>query len=258
MKPILHPRQAVELFHCRVLKALDERVPKESYAIKGGCNLRMLLGSPRSSEDLDIDIQQVAKHTLEKIMETIIGKQVSPFLRTHNVKISDFRAVKQTDTVQRWKFAIEFLQEEFPTKIEFSRRKLGEAKRGQIVPEFQAAYETGPLALSHYGPTPALHQKISALAKRAVTQARDVFDIAFLQDLNPKFPAGLGTDILQKARDNASSLRFPDFSGQVIPYLDDQTREELGNEPAWLAMRQKVLGLLKTPAGRDNPGIGHP
>ncbi|MBE0434060.1 hypothetical protein IBX73_11435, partial [candidate division WOR-3 bacterium] len=39
------------------------------------------------------------------------------------------------------------------------------------------AYRLPPIIVPHYGIIPAIGQKIGALATRAVTQARDVFDL---------------------------------------------------------------------------------
>lgn len=56
-------KQTVELFHLLFLQQLGTRLEKKLYALKGGCNLRFFFRSVRYSEDLDLDVQIVAKET---------------------------------------------------------------------------------------------------------------------------------------------------------------------------------------------------
>ena len=245
MRSILHPRSAVELFHCQFLARLDKAIPWNSYAVKGGCNLRMLLGSPRASEDLDLDVRQVAKHTLAKQVESVL-KQLRSVLLRQNIKVSDTSAPKQTDTVQRWKVALKLLGQDVWTKIEFSRRILADTPlRGTLTQKFQDEYLPEGATLSHYGTKPALKQKLEALAGRKITQARDVFDIAFLIGIGTE-PPSLNEETIREAEQNTRFLKFQDYSGQVIPYLDESHAEEFGSEEAWERLQRQVLGLLKS------------
>ena len=245
VQPILHPRQAIELFHSHFLIRLDKAIPSEAYAIKGGCNLRMLLGSPRASEDLDIDIQQVAVHTLQKRVDAI-KKLLGEPLAKKTVKLASFTEAKQTATVQRWKAELELLGQPIQTKIEFSRRGIAEKpERNRVVKSFQSDYQLDAV-LSHYGPDTALRQKVLALAGRKVTQARDIFDAAFLLGRGAKAPLGISRSTAGKAEENTLSTSFSDYTGQVIPYLDEKTAEKFAPEVVWGRLRDTVAGLIRS------------
>lgn len=255
MKPILHPRDAIELFQSQFLAQLDKVIPPTSYSVKGGCNLRMLLGSPRASEDLDLDIQQVAKHTLQKRVEAI-EKHLKKTLCGKNINLKAFTAPKQTDTVQRWKAELELLGQQVATKIEFSRRGISDrTKRSPLRQDFQTAYQVEGVNLSHYGPNTALKQKIKALAGRKVSQARDVFDAAFLMGIGATAPIDMDEPTIKDAETNTHSIRFQDYTGQVIPYLEDADAEKFNDEAVWNGLRQTIINLLHsiTP-GRNTTG----
>lgn len=255
MHPLLHPRAAVELFQTHFLAQLDRVIPPESYAVKGGCNLRMLLGSPRASEDLDLDIQQVARPTLKKRVEAI-----EIFLRGtlagNNIAVKSFAAAKQTDTVQRWKAELELLGQRVTTKVEFSRRGIKDKpSRSGLISRFQIRYGTEGVVLSHYGRDIALKQKFQALAGRKVTQARDVFDAAFLAGIGASAPTDLDRETLRTAAESTHAVRFHDYAGQVLPYLEQSDAEKFGSEAAWNRLKETVIGLLQSPSpGRDTPG----
>src|SRR4051812_12673748 len=157
--------QAVERFHLLLLSQLGIRVPKNLCVLKGGCNLRFFLGSIRYSEDIDFDVQTVARETLRKNVNAILeSKSFNTILRSQRLAIVEWSAPKQTDTVQRWKVRIELVGSEqaAPTKIEFSRRRIDpgallEPVNGQLV----AAYGLSPILANHYGKETAFLQKVS-------------------------------------------------------------------------------------------------
>lgn len=202
----------------------------------------MLLGSPRASEDLDLDIQQVAKHTLQKRVENIING-LTKSLPKHGVSIASHTAPKQTETVQRWKLTLVLLGQEIPTKVEFSRRALETRSRSPIIKAFESDYGV-KATLSHYGPDSALEQKIKALAGRNISQTRDVFDASFLTGIGARSPESLGEETLTKAINNASSLTFEDYLGQVIPYLEEMDAERFGTEQIWNRLKEQVIDML--------------
>jgi len=48
-----------ELFHLVFLRDLARSVKPSSFVLKGGANLRFFFGSPRYSEDMDIDAREI-------------------------------------------------------------------------------------------------------------------------------------------------------------------------------------------------------
>ena len=59
-------RQSVEVFHLLFLAQLGQKLDKKRFALKGGCNLRFFLRSPRYSEDMDLDVQVEPVDTLRE------------------------------------------------------------------------------------------------------------------------------------------------------------------------------------------------
>src|ERR1043166_824906 len=101
------PLQQVEFFHLTLLRLLEEKVDKSCYVLKGGCNLRFFFGSPRYSEDMDLDLETIAPGTLHKNVEQILtGKTLIHLLRTRDLELERHSAPKQTETTQRWKLSL--------------------------------------------------------------------------------------------------------------------------------------------------------
>jgi len=119
-------RESVELFHLVILDLLGRKVDKNFYALKGGCNLRFFFKSIRYSQDMDLDVNTaLSKDKLQVIMSRLLeSNTIEQILDVKGIKIQEKSSPKQTDTTQRWKFALMVPRSSVPlhTKIEFSRR----------------------------------------------------------------------------------------------------------------------------------------
>ncbi|MBI1870268.1 MAG: nucleotidyl transferase AbiEii/AbiGii toxin family protein [Chlamydiae bacterium] len=239
--------QAVELFHLIFLRHVGENLDKGLYALKGGCNLRFFMKSIRYSEDLDIDIQTVAKDTLErKIGKILNSKSLHHMLNSRGIELNRTSTPKQTETTQRWKILLKVEGKEVlvPTKIEFSRRTLIERTQFEpIDPEMIQFYKLYPVLVNHYSKTTAFAQKLHALSNRNITQARDIFDLKLLIEAGAiiaKEPFHLQGIDVQRALENAKSLRWEDFKGQVLAYLAHEYQEYYSKE-IWEKLHEEVL-----------------
>jgi predicted nucleotidyltransferase component of viral defense system len=252
-------RQAAEIFHLLFLKHFGTRVDKNLYSLKGGCNLRFYFQSVRYSEDIDLDVHTVAKNTLKSnVDKTLESPALIQSLRTYGIEITSFTAPKQTETTQRWKPQLRLSSSGIPiaTKIEFSRPNPlleGEiATFEKVDPQILNAYKMQPIGINHYPRDAAFLQKINALIHRTETQARDVFDLSLLMDkgatattLSPMKP-----DEREKARENALSVGFEEFKGQVYAYLDPEFQALHETKDSWDLMIERVvdeLGKLPRP-----------
>ena len=242
--------QAVEKFHLLFLTQLGARIDKKLYSLKGGSNLRFFWKSIRYSEDLDFDVHTIAKETLRRNVNRIFEDPgFRRILRSHQLDILQFSQPKQTDTTQRWKLQIRASGStaQLPTRVEFSRRKF---ERGVLFepldPEIVAAHGLRPILVSHYDLETAFAQKVEALIGRTETQARDVFDLAFLSERGAK---GTGTKKSKKeiaaACENAVSVSFEQFKSQVVAYLPAEFRDYYGTTQTWEELQQKVLTALQ-------------
>src|SRR5471030_3242888 len=93
------PHLAIERFHLEFLKAFSSQVDPALYAVKGGCNLRLCLGSVRCSEDLDIDVRKITRGTLSGNVTKILEQRLPKALLPAGLSIREFSAPKQTETV---------------------------------------------------------------------------------------------------------------------------------------------------------------
>lgn len=243
-------RQAIEIFHLTFLRSFSARVDKALFALKGGCNLRFYHRSIRYSEDMDLDIRTIAPTTLRSNVEAVLeANAFRQTLRAQQLEVAEFSAPKQTQTTQRWKIRLRLLpQTILPTKIEFSRRALDEgAALAAVEPELIRGYRMYPVLVQHYSAAAAFAQKISALAQRTKTQARDIFDLKVLAD------AGAAATPLRKAQleqlpqaiDNAMSIGFEEFIGQVVAFLEPGHQADFRDRASWETLQEQVVDTLR-------------
>jgi predicted nucleotidyltransferase component of viral defense system len=244
-------RQIIEIFHLLFLRAFGARVDKALFALKGGCNLRFFLKSIRYSEDMDLDIETMSVGTLRNNVNRLLGEPgFLQGLRAKSMEIIKVAAPKQTETTQRWKLTLRNLESgvEAPTKIEFSRRGLSD---GKAVESVDAAiirtYRLYPVVVQHYTVHAALAQKVAALALREQVQSRDVFDLKLLIDAGgaeQPLPETMATH-LTAAIDNAMSVDYDAFAGQVLAYLEPEYQAHFATRQAWNALQDEVLRGLE-------------
>ena len=81
-----------------------------------------------------------------------------------------------------------------------------------------------------------------------MTQARDVFDLAILFTGGYTLPTAKEPLItkpqLAQAIDCLMGLTWDDYQGQVVEFLDTESREEYGTESAWESLQTQVLDTL--------------
>jgi len=244
--------QNIELFHLLFMDQLGRKLDKRHFALKGGCNLRFFLKSIRYSEDMDFDIQTVARDLVQERVRNILGsKPFNQILKSHRITVVQWSEPKQTDTTQRWKLSLRVSETAalLPTKIEFSRRGMpGDPLFEPVDPDLIRIYRLAPIMISHYPMDIAYQQKVGALADRALTQARDIFDLYWLinSGANKPLPESLRQRRV-KARDNAMSVSFATFKSQVLAYLPLSHREQYDSEPVWETIQLTVVEALGAP-----------
>src|SRR5216684_3573460 len=162
---------------------LEARLNRATWIVKGGVNLRAWYGSRRYSEDLDLDAVGSAPHVLrERFDKILLGPALGDLLTSQGLEVVRMSKPKQTDTTQRWKLELKSAGVSLPlhTKVEFSRR----GTHGE-----ESAFEPA---------RSAIRQKIHALAGRAETQARDVWDLDHLLRSTGADPRPLSYSLLEK------------------------------------------------------------
>ena len=249
-KEIYNTLQLRELFHLEFLRWLSRRINPEFYALKGGTNLRFFFKSFRYSEDMDLDVRAIHIEKLKEIvMEILNAGSFMDNMRAFNIARiipPNIAKAKQTQTTQRFKVhLITSSGEDLFTKIEFSRRGMkGHVVVHSISDPILRMYKLAPLVIPHYDIHSAVLQKISALAGRAVTQARDIFDLFIL---NSQYDPQEGKDTAQisRAYENIFTISFEQFRDTVVSYLSVEDQAVYDNPSMWDEIKLKTAQFLE-------------
>ena len=76
--PHVHSHQQREIFHLLFLERLLKVSDPRAFVVKGGANLRFFFGSPRYSENMDLDVLAGAVGALRKNGYRILQARPSP------------------------------------------------------------------------------------------------------------------------------------------------------------------------------------
>lgn len=231
-----------EAFHVALLRRLTPRDGASRWRLKGGVNLRLFFGSPRYSEDMDLDADLNARMALRREIARHLG---DPYFRRSLVPLgirdvlTDQTAAKDTNTTLRFKLRLVTQGGvPLPTKIEISFRdphiremaveeRVNDALAGRYLstPEL-------PLVVPHYPRMAALRQKVAALALRTAVQSRDVFDMAILTgqtfaDVDFRWLRECLDDaLLTEAHARALAISETAFRGEVLEFIDETVRDD--------------------------------
>jgi len=249
-----------EVFHFYFLDRLLKVSDSSLYILKGGVNLRFFFKSPRYSEDMDIDVLAGSVQTLKKNGYKILNDGAfQRSLRSFDIagiEVNDPAKAKQTETTQRFRLGlITPAGHRLPTKVEFSRRNEcsdGDSESALVDTEIARSYRRLSFRCPHYTGAAAVLQKVRALAGRPVTQARDVFDLAILFH-GGHGPCGTWSQLLAegehaKAIDCLMELNWHEYEGQVVEFLESESRQEYGSRNAWSSLQSLVLSRLEADA----------
>lgn len=241
-------RHDIERFHLLFCKALLTTHDKTLIVLKGDCNLRFFLGSNRYSEDIDFDIETVAKETLRKRVDKVLESTVlASSLAATKIQVISYSAPKQTETVQRWKVSLRAQGMDIPSKIEFSRRGIDRVgvQFEPIDPLVLAEHRLTQTVMTHYGAPHAIKQKIEALGGRTETQARDVYDLGHLLSRQKASLPKIASTTIAKAIECALSIDFDQFHGQVVEYLEGDAKAFYSGKSAWDRLQSQVISTLE-------------
>ncbi|MBU4479211.1 MAG: nucleotidyl transferase AbiEii/AbiGii toxin family protein [Candidatus Omnitrophica bacterium] len=252
-KEIYNTLQVRELFHLEFLRWLSRKIKSEFYALKGGTNLRFFFKSFRYSEDMDLDVHTIPVEKLRDIvMEILNARAFMDNLKAFNIAQiipTNIAKAKQTQTTQRFKIhLVTYSGEDLFTKVEFSRRGMKLAVAVQPISDtILRLYKLAPLVVPHYDIHSAVLQKIDALAARAVTQARDIFDLFILSSQYDATKGKQAKDTAQiaKAHENIFTISFEQFRDTIVSYLSTEDQAVYGNPSMWDEIKLKTARFLE-------------
>lgn len=256
---MLTPVLVREAVHAIMLQELTKMVHETAVILKGGVNLRLFFGSPRYSEDMDLDGDPSASMV---IRETIVGLfENRGFLtKLRQVGIRELDPGegpnKDTETTFRYKFGVVTGGIRYGTKVEVSYREPSEPDQVAVEPADVTVVEPylGPgaeLVIPHYKRDSAVRQKIIALGGRANVQARDVFDLHVLapsEEEGSKLIGFLADSIesskLREAHERAFEISYNAYRGQVMEFLSDDLRDRFDSHETWDELRLRAVHLI--------------
>ncbi len=248
-------RQQREIFHFLFLEKLLKITDIRLFVLKGGANLRFFFNSPRYSEDMDLDVLGGSVATLKKngyriLEDPAFARSLATF-GISELRINEPGKAKQSTTTQHFRVRlVTTAGEVYPTRVEFSRRgSQHEYITETIDPGIARAYRRLAFACQHYPAQSAALQKISALAHRAEIQVRDAFDLYVLWlggHLTAQVSASIPEPERRRAIDNLLALRYSDYQGQVLDYLEPEHLERFGSENTWNEIGQTLLRVLES------------
>ena len=263
--------EAREALHILVLQQIGDELKAGACILKGGVNLRLFFGSPRYSEDIDLDLDPAAQPAfVSAVHKTLTSRRLLDRLTELGIERLEYsgRPAKNTATTVRFKLGVVNRGAiRLPTRIEASMRDHAAGDTGVQGPADTAvtAQYLSPtdkaLVVSHYPLQPAVRQKLQALATRKLPQARDVFDLHVLAkgdratvDLT-RLRNVLSTDHLREAARRTWEIGYGQFRDQVVEFLSEEDQRALGSEEAWTLRQLFVVDLieavLQTPESRS-------
>lgn len=256
-------RQQREVFHFLFLERLLRASDPQAFVLKGGINLRFHFGSPRYSEDMDLDVLIGAVGTLRNRAYRILRDPA--FVRTlaaygiADLILGDPAKAKQTPTTQRVRARlVTTAGDAYPTKVEFSRRRsLAEADTARVEtidPSIAERYRRLAFPCRHYAAAAACEQKLLALANRRQAQARDAFDLYVLW-LGGQAEPGVGSlspAERERAAETVLGFTYADYAGQVLDYLEPRDRERFADEARWAECVERSFALVEAAAPRPD------
>lgn len=258
---MLTPIQAREAVHVLLLRRLQEVQDARAVILKGGVNLRLFHGSPRYSEDIDLDGVLGARLAIRSSIRGIFDDR--DFARS--LARLGLRGVdpgegpnKDTETTFRYKFHVLGPgNQSYGTKVEVSFRERNETDPFDIAtpPSDRVGRyfpEGDELRVQRYGRPAAVRQKIEALAGRTRIEARDIFDIhVLLREKDGGSPTlidflaeNVDSSTLELARERALELQYPEYESLVVRFLEDEVRQEYQSQERWDHLRLGAASLV--------------
>jgi hypothetical protein len=241
--------EAIEWFHLALLQVMPLHIPQANYAVKGGANLRLFLGSERRSEDIDFNFVGHTTWSLQTRMDAVLrSPALTALLAANGLKIVSINPSKTTNTTGRWKFEMTGPSITFNSKIEFSMRREDRPlfRLDPVAAGLAAAASIRRSSANHYTATGAVEQKIAALAYRSAAQARDIFDLDFLFTRYPRETeaAQPAPEELELASTHIFETTYAEYRELVVTYLDPAFAAMYEGENEWNRMALEVSDRL--------------
>lgn len=234
----------------------------DAVTVKGGVALRLFYGSPRYSEDIDLDGDPAARLAIRESVKRFFTDDAM----FHELKRLKLRGLdpkegpnKDSEATFRYKFHVLGGGDVgYPTKIEVSFREPHPADARRVAradPRIVERYlgEGHEMKVPHYSRPSAVRQKLEALEGRSTVQARDIFDLGLLTAGPPRedpelvkpLAEHMTAEQLQGAYDRVFLLEYSDYEGQVVEFLPPDEQADYRGPDAWERLQLRVAFLIE-------------
>lgn len=254
--------EAREAVHVLLLRELVQIRDGRAVILKGGVNLRLFYGSPRYSEDMDLDGEPETRLAIRsRIRQIFDDREFLNSLRRLGLRGLDPKEGPNKDTEVTFRYKFHVLapgEQSYGTKIEVSFRERDDADSYQLTrpdPGRLKRYLPGDpgFSVQRYDRASALRQKIEALAGRTRIEARDIFDINLLLDraevpqrkLVPLLADAIEATTLRVAYQRAFQLEYSEYESLVVRFLEDDVRPAYRSESRWDELRLRAGSLIE-------------
>lgn len=246
-----------DIIQARLLSSIFSRSLKNQVALKGGVAMRVLMGSPRHTKDIDLaQNPSESLRSLQNLIRLSIKECASGFL-------SDLVVTepKQTETVARWKIGGKTQSgTEIHLTVEVSRRGI---PAGHVI---QKALPANSVAFSQsvivdvYDEGAMSASKVFALHSDNRVAPRDLYDLHILVQAHvkpdPSFFEGIDDKrgFVEQVWKKIDLMGWELFREEVIPFLPESAPSRI-DEGAFLEMKLVVGEAVESwLVGDDAPG----
>ncbi|MCP1674505.1 putative nucleotidyltransferase component of viral defense system [Natronocella acetinitrilica] len=223
------------LLQSRLLCAIFDHAVAGDLALKGGMAMHAVLGSERTTKDIDFAHAEGAPpERVRRAVERGISEALSSGL-LEDVRVT---APKQTDTTNRWKINGRAAGSHVQLTIEMKRHPLPEGHiiRRQYLPPVGAG--ATPTLVESYDAIAMAAAKTAALLSENRSAPRDLYDLALLVELRVDPPVALlanaGVEALSRMQANLwqklEGMDYPRFCAEVLDFLPRETAARFDEE----------------------------
>lgn len=256
--------EAREAVHVLLLRQLGRIRDGRAVILKGGVNLRLFYGSPRYSEDMDLDGEPETRLAIRGAIRGIFeDRGFLDSLRRLGLRGLDPKEGPNKDTEVTFRYKFHVLapgDQSYGTKVEVSfREREGVDSFVAATPDTGRTEKYLPndagFSVQRYDRPSALRQKIAALAGRTRIEARDIFDINLLlgsrgepfqeQQLVTFLARTVDQATLRLAHERTLQLEYPEYESLVVRFLEDDVREAYRSESKWDELRLRAASLIE-------------
>lgn len=235
---------ARELVQARLIGAIFSKTVRSEIALKGGLAMRILTGSMRHTQDIDL---AASPSVPKKTVASCIERAVAQLRSTGLVKDLELHEKsKQTDITQRWMVKGTVGTHEILLKVEVSRRQEVLAE-DMVKANYSPAPGLGEVQVACLGLSALAAGKFDCLRNPNREAPRDIYDLYILvsMDVRPKREALLayGRETLAGMRSmiwaKLEKMDFESAKAELLPWLPPEIASRF-DEAMWDEIRYVV------------------